>query len=345
MKTDLAVIGQGAVTPAGVGLSPLFGGIPVETMIPLVGRPDRQWPVYRVKLDDPAFAHWQKEPRLRRASPISYFLVEAASQALAGLDVSERAQTGVVIAFSTGCLAYSRRFFASIITQGQKSASPALFPETVFNSPVSHVAATLQLEGSAYALAGDETAWIAALKTARLWLELQRVKNVLVLGAEEFDSASLDAYQNAGWLGRQNKKSNFIPSEGAAAVLLRKAQPHDKKIISQLEDGFIFRCKTQAFAAGQCCLQCFDSSLSVYPSAQRHWLRDIERKLLQNRAVPPTTDNLPYLGEATTASAAWNTLRALASRDWQNPCLLFPVWGKTHQIGALKIENTQPTSN
>src|SRR5580658_9679814 len=165
MKTDFAVIGQGAVTPAGIGTAALFNGHPAQTMIPLVSRPERKWPVFKIDLTNAALVNWQKEARLRRASPVSSFLMEAAGQALANQDAAARAQTGLIVAFSTGCLAYSRRFFESIVTQGQKTASPALFPETVFNSPVSHIAAVFRLEGAAYALAGDETAWIAALKT------------------------------------------------------------------------------------------------------------------------------------------------------------------------------------
>ncbi|MCE0497094.1 MAG: hypothetical protein LV481_04020 [Methylacidiphilales bacterium] len=342
MKTDLAVIGQGAVTPAGIGITALLHGHPVETMISPVSRPDRQWPVFKVNLNDPAFARWQKEPRLRRASPLSYFLVEAAEQALVGLDAGELDQTGLVIAFSTGCLTYSCRFFGDIVTQGQKAASPALFPETVYNSPVSHVAATHRLEGSAYALAGDETAWIAALKTAWLWLEQERVKQVLVLGGEEFDSVSLDAYRSARWLARSKLKSGFIPSEGAAGLLVRRAGPGDSKIISRMEDGFIYRSKPEALAAGQRCLQQFDSRLPCHKSAQHHWLGNIERKLTQDRPPGSAVGEQAYLGEATTASAAWNTLRALASLDREHPRLLVPVWGGTHQIGALEIESPPP---
>jgi len=339
MKTDLAIIGSGAVTPAGIGLPALLHGTPVETMMPLVARPDRSWPVYRVNLKTPAFERWQKEPRLRRASPISFFLVEAAEQALAGLDAEQRTETGLVVAFSTGCLNYSRRFFEAIITQGQKAASPALFPETVFNSPISHVAATLKLEGAAYALAGDETAWIAALKTAWLWIEQGRVKNVLVLGAEEFDSSALDAYQNAGWL--KNSENKFIPGEGAAGLLLRKAGPNDKRLISQMEDGFIYRTNAQVRAAGERCLQHFESNLPCYESARSNWLGKVERALAQTCGLNRATGDHPYLGEAATASAAWNTIRALELLGPDRSRLLVPVWGTTHQIGALEVRNLQ----
>ena len=69
------------------------------------------WPVLRVDLKDPAYARWQREPRLRRASSITFFLVEAAEQMLAGVSAADRAETGLIVAFSAGCITYSRRFF------------------------------------------------------------------------------------------------------------------------------------------------------------------------------------------------------------------------------------------
>jgi 3-oxoacyl-(acyl-carrier-protein) synthase len=204
-----------------------------------LGQPDQPWPVLRVDLKDPAFARWQREPRLRRASSITFFLVEAAEQALAGLSPADRAETGLIVAFSAGCLAYSRRFFEGIVTQGQSAtASPALFPETVFNSPVSHVASVLGLNGAAYALVGDETAWVAALKTASVWLRRSASRQVLVLGAEEFDPIVLDAYRSARWLRRQNSAHGFLASEGAAGILVRRAGPEDARRITTARDGF-----------------------------------------------------------------------------------------------------------
>ena len=154
MKVDLAVIGQGAVCPAGVGIHALLHREPGPVPVASLRQPDQPWPVLRVDLKHPAFARWQREPRLRRASSMTFFLVEAAGQALAGISPADRAETGLIVAFSAGCLVYSRRFFEGIVKQGRKTASPALFPETVFNSPVSHVASVLGLNGAAYALVG-----------------------------------------------------------------------------------------------------------------------------------------------------------------------------------------------
>jgi 3-oxoacyl-(acyl-carrier-protein) synthase len=336
MKINLAVIGQGAVSPAGVGLDALFHREPVPVPVAAPGAPDQPWPVLRVDLKDPAFARWQREPRLRRASSMTFFLMEAVEQALAGVSAADRAETGLIVAFSAGCLSYSRRFFEGIVTQGQKMASPALFPETVFNSPVSHVASVLGLNGAAYALCGDETAWVAALQTASIWLQQERVRQVLVLGAEEFDPIVLDAYRSARWLRRQNSADGFLTSEGAAGILVRRAKPEEARTITTAHNGWIYRTKKETAVAAERLLGESDPALPCYRSAQHNWLGSLEKKATQNRTAVFLGDQ-PYLGEAFTASAAWHTLRALTCLNHHFPRLLLPIWGLNHQLGLLEL--------
>jgi 3-oxoacyl-(acyl-carrier-protein) synthase len=335
MNLDLAIAGQGAVTPAGIGLDALLTGKASPVQIAEAGRPDRTWPVLRVDLKDPAFARWQREPRLRRASPITYFLVEAAAQALGAATAGERAQTGLIVAFSAGCLAYSRRFYEQIVRQGQHAAGPALFPETVFNSPVSHVATVLGLNGAAYALVGDEGAWISALITASVWLREGRVRQVLVLGAEEFDTLTLDAYRSAGWLKHGDSTHGFVASEGAAGILVRAADcASSGPIIAHGTDGFVYRTKAEAASAAKELLTGADSTAPIFRTAQHNWLAPLEKKLTENRQLAP---EVPYLGEAFLASAAWRTLQAASLLSPEKPRLLMPVWGLNHQFGLIDL--------
>jgi hypothetical protein len=346
MKLDLAIFGQGAATPRGIGIDALREGKSVPVEIEASGRTGRTYPVLRVDLKAPAFARWQREPRLRRASPITFFLVEAAAQALGDATPEERAQTGLIVAYSAGCLAYSRRFYEQIVTQGQRAASPALFPETVFNSPVSHVSAVLGLNGAAYAMVGDESAWVSALITASVWLREGRVQQVLVLGAEEFDPLVLDAYRSAGWL----KQKGFVTSEGAAGVLVRAAAappraesviqseakdqfPHPLAI-TEARDGFIYRTKKEASEAAQALLATVNPLTPLLSTAQHNWLASIEEKLTKDH---PHAPNAPYLGEAFLASAAWRTLQAASLLGPTLPRLILPVWGLNHQFGLLEL--------
>jgi hypothetical protein len=336
MKLDLAVIGQGTVSPAGFGPKSLLGAQPAPILTAGLRRPDLTSPVFRVNLKAPELQRWQREPRLRRASPISFFLIEAAEQALTGFGPAERAGTGLIIAFSAGCIAYSRRFFEAIIQEGQNRASPALFPETVFNSPGSHVASALKLNGAAYALVGDESSWAAALQTAAIWLRRERVRHVLILGAEEFDPLVLDAYRSARWL-----RNGFTPSEGAAGILVRAAEPGDEGIIASVRDGFIYRNAKEARVAAQHLLQTFDPKFPLFPTAQRTWLAPLERKMICARPAL-SGHELPYLGEAFTASAAWNTLRALNCLSGDISALNLPLWGLNQQLAAIELIRHAP---
>jgi 3-oxoacyl-(acyl-carrier-protein) synthase len=336
MKLDLAVIGQGLVSPAGFEFESLHADHPAPVPTAGLRRPDLTWPVLRVDLKSPQLQRWQREPRLRRSSPITLFLIEAAEQALAGVSAADRAQTGLIIAFSAGCLAYSRRFFEAILKEGQNRASPALFPETVFNSPGSHVASALKLNGAVYALVGDEGAWAAALQTAAIWLRQKRVPQVLVLGAEEFDPLALDAYRSARWLRR-----GFIPSEGAAGLLIRPAKSGDGRVITTAHDGFIYRTPQEAATAAEKLFRTFDSNLPCYPTARETWLGTLERKMLHDRRSL-SNDHPPHLGEAFTASAAWNTLRSLSRLSGETPALTLPLWGLNHQLAALELRGDTP---
>jgi hypothetical protein len=336
MKLDLAVIGQGAVSPAGFGAQSLHGAEPTPVLTAGQRRPDLAWPVFRVNLKSPELERWQREPRLRRSSPITFFLIEAAEQAVSDVTPADRAQTGLIVAFSAGCLAYSRRFFEAIVKEGQNRASPALFPETVFNSPGSHVAAALKLNGAVYALVGDESAWAAALTTASIWLRQERVRQVLVLGAEEFDPLVLDACRNARWL-----RNGFTPSEGAAGVLVRPAKPGDERVIASARDGFIYRTPKEAAVAAEKLFQTLDCTLPCHPTADRTWLADVEKKMILHRPSPPDDIN-PYLGQAFTASAAWNTLRALSRLSGEIPALNLPLWGLNHQLAAIELTRHAP---
>ena len=337
MKTNLAIVGQGAVTPAGIGFESLVGREPVISKAASLRMPEKVWSVLRVNQKAPELLRWQFEPRLRRSSPLTFFLIEAAAQALAGLNEYERAQTGLIIAYSAGCLIYSRRFFEGILRDGPALASPALFPETVFNSPGSHVASVFKLNGAAYALVGDETAMIAALKTASTWLQRKRVERVLILGADEFDPLALDAYQCSRWLKHRGSSPGFLPSEGAGALLVRPAVGGDEKIITEMDDGFIYRNAGEAATAASRVRVKIEVSLPTFPTAGGTWLADLEKKF--NGHQPTVRSPGPHLGEAFTASATWNILRATSMLSCKNPALALPLWGLNHQLGWLKLEH------
>ena len=300
--------------------------------------PDRKpFPVLRVDPKLPALDRWAREPRLRRASPVATFLVAAAAQALEGWQRAADSRLGIVGAFFCGCPAYSRRFFEPTIRLGQKVASPALFPETVYNSPLSHAASILGIGGAAYAIVGDDTAWVEAIRVGATWLALDEVDAVVVVAAEELDIISVEAYAAAGWL---RSGLPFCPSEGAAAVLLRRpGSGGEVDRIDAISLGQTYRNPAGARVAARDTMTKFFPDLPVFPTAGHSWLERIARDATGPRLAVAEAS---YLGEAFVATAGWNTLRALgpgmhpsAGNEW-----VVPIWGQNHQISALKVSRT-----
>jgi hypothetical protein len=226
---NVCIQGLGWVTPLGRDLSAVWqavrnGTVPQPSLLenPFNGR---TFPVRRI---DPAtLTDVARLPRLRRSSVISHFAVAAAQDALrdAGCDpLTER--LAVVFAATNGGVIYTRRFFEEVSKSGTQAGSPLLFPETVYNAPASHIAATAGVTGTVTTIVNDATAGIDALAAACDLLESGTFDRCLLVAAEESDWAICEAY--AAWkLDAVASPSGLPPSglgavfaEGAAALLL-----------------------------------------------------------------------------------------------------------------------------
>jgi 3-oxoacyl-[acyl-carrier-protein] synthase II len=273
----------------------------------------------------------QNEARARRASPITLFMLAAAQQALGSNNDVRRERLGIVAAFNTGAVVSTRRFFEGIVKNGQRFASPNIFPETVFNSPTSHVAAVLGVAGPCYSLVGDDTAWVDAIRVAMTWLTTGLVDHALVIGAEELDAVAIDAYQRAGWLSPPSR-TGYVPSEGAGALLLRRAGTGNELRIRQIASGFTYRQRSAALSSARACLAQFPADARRCRTAPHNWFGRIEEQLHGGKPV-----TLPYRGDAFVASAAWNTIAAAEMAQREGHSILLPVWGLSGQCSALLL--------
>jgi len=215
------VSGYGAVSPAGWGVAPLrqalAGGIP----LPVKNLPRPGWSnPLRVRQVPPPVTRpdFLSHSRLRRASPITHHVVAAALEAIGGdasLVASGSLRLGVVLCVMSGCVNYSRRFYDEVL-RDPGTASPLVFPETVFNAPASHLASLLGTPSLNYTLVGDPGTFLGGLALAANWLAEDRVDACLVVGAEEVDWLTSDAFH---LFSRQ-----IILSDGAGALYLKKTR-------------------------------------------------------------------------------------------------------------------------
>ncbi len=216
---EISISGWGAVSPAGWSAVDLFAAVDSNKVLPTSKLDRPGWPdglaLRRVpSLTKPAA--WARHPRMRRTSPISRFATAAALEALGKTATAVKEgkhRLGIVFCAMAGCVNYSRRFYQEVL-EDPSTASPLIFPETVFNAPASHLAALLGTTAINYTLVGDDTAFIHGLATAAGWLLEDRVDGCLVIGADECDWLSADAMRLF------DRKE--VLAEGAGAVFLQR---------------------------------------------------------------------------------------------------------------------------
>jgi 3-oxoacyl-(acyl-carrier-protein) synthase len=152
-------------------------------------------------------------PRLRRSSFITHYAASAALEAVAGWLANQAGtyRLGLVVCLQSGCVRYSCRFFDETL-KNPATASPLLFPETVYAAPASHVAALLENVTRVDSLVGDPASFLQGVALGVRWLEEKRVDACLIIGAEESNWLVADALRHF--------EHSAVISAGAGALCL-----------------------------------------------------------------------------------------------------------------------------
>jgi hypothetical protein len=209
------VAGLGAVSPAGWTVAAmreaLDQGKPLPTQ-PLEQRRDKPL-LARSVPPPPARPEFLSHPRLRRASVITHYAASAALEAAAVFERSapENARLGLIVCLQSGCVQYSCRFYDETL-RNPATASPLLFPETVYAAPASHVAALMKNVTLVTSLVGDPSSFLQGMSLAAQWLAEDRIDACFLVGAEETNWITADA------LWHLDRAANI--SAGAGALCL-----------------------------------------------------------------------------------------------------------------------------
>jgi 3-oxoacyl-(acyl-carrier-protein) synthase len=355
----LHIAGMGWVTPLGSGVDEiwerLLKGDTAEAET-LSSPPGRDYSVFRVPAS--AISKAPAHPRLRRSSAISRFAAVAGLEALANAGVTltpEVAQrTALIFAVSNGGVIYTKRFYHDIVESGAQAASPLLFPETVFNAPASHLAAILGITGASYTLVGDGAVGILALKMAEDLMAGDTLDYCLVVGAEEADWLSCDAYHKWRLLRSappiepfQAPPRGMILSEGAGAVLLGHSGAVEIKKISR---GTNFGHQREAtIAVDQIFADlCSPSPGLVAASANGTFIDQAEQDAIKRHSPTAFVYAVKQaLGESVGASTLWQTIAAaktLISQKLPGPAKLatcesaiVSACGLNQQVAGLRL--------
>ena len=318
---SLAIAGMGWVTPLGSGIDPvwerLLQGDEAQAEKITEQFSNQCYSVFRVP--ESALISSPRHPRLRRASMISRFAAAAGLEALqaAGvkLDSQSAERMALVFAISNGGVIYTKRFYRDIVEGGAQSASPLLFPETVFNAPASHLAAILGITGATYTLVGDSAAGLLAIRMAEDLMTNEALDYCLVVGAEEVDWLLCDAYRRWRLLrlappvepfGRIDR--GMILSEGAGAILLRRDGPI---IIEGTHAGGNYRKRAEAEELMKRILRDLSRTKIdfVISSANGTFIDKAESRVLQ-QVIPDAFvyTAKPALGESVGAAGLWQVI-------------------------------------
>ena len=282
--SGIGLAGVGAVSPAGWGVPALRDALERGTPLPATPVARRggngTLPVHEVPRLLPA-PSWMTHPRLRRASAITQYAVSAVIEArtMAGEAPESSTRLGLILCLLSGCVQYTERFFAEVL-RDPPSASPLLFPETVFNAPASHVAAVLGQPPLTCTLLGDPAVFLQGLELAAQWLIEERVHECFVVGAEETNWLLADALAQFD--------PHLEPAGGAGAILLG-ASP-ERPLGVEL---------------------CQVTDLEVYTRQQP---RDVAAHRMRALLPPGAADEL--LCDSRLGCARLDAVEATAWRDW-----------------------------
>ena len=279
-----------------------------------------------------------RNPRLRRSSGISYFACAAglAALAAAGLEITgaTAARTALVFAITDGGVIYTRKFYEQIVKTGARSASPVLFPETVYNAPASHLAAQLGIDGASYTLVGDASVGMSALHFGAQLLASTDIDRCVVVGAEECDWILCEAYD-------QWRLARTPLAEGAAAIVLTR----DANLRIATDAGAAFFRQRDASTALSRVLARVVNGRPVdllVRCANNSFIDAAETRALAPYATgAKSLEPKRAFGEAPGASALLQVvIAALAIKKQFAKSALVPVIGFNHQAGAALLART-----
>jgi len=148
------------------------------------------------------------------------------------IDESNTDEVGVVLGTTLGSIYSISEFDKTALREGPRYVNPALFPNTVINSPASQISIRFVIKGFNTTISTGFTASLDALRYAYDFIQLNRAKAVLVGGVEElciqtylgfYKLKFLAASKNSGLelsCPFDRRRNGIIFGEGAAMVVI-----------------------------------------------------------------------------------------------------------------------------
>jgi 3-oxoacyl-[acyl-carrier-protein] synthase II len=160
----------------------------------------------------------------RRMDRLGVFAVVAAKQALddAGLEIKpeNRARVGVIFGTGVGPMESMEAFVRPLIDEGLSAASPAIFPNTVYNAAAGLVAIHTGAVGPASTVTTGHAAGAAAIAYSHDLLAEGAADAIVCVAADALTATVIEAYAALGILGAVNP--DFGLAEAGIALILER---------------------------------------------------------------------------------------------------------------------------
>ncbi|MDD5005575.1 MAG: beta-ketoacyl-[acyl-carrier-protein] synthase family protein [Candidatus Omnitrophica bacterium] len=165
------------------------------------------------------------------------------------IDESNTNEVGVVLGTTLGSVWSISEFDKTSLREGPRGVNPALFPNTVINSPASQISIRFVIKGFNTTIATGFTASLDALRYACDFIQLNRAKAVVVGGVEELCIQTYLGFYKLKFLAGSKdsdlelscpfdkRRNGIIFGEGASMVViedLESAQARGAKIYAEI---------------------------------------------------------------------------------------------------------------
>ncbi|GBD98411.1 3-oxoacyl-[acyl-carrier-protein] synthase 2 [bacterium BMS3Abin07] len=144
-------------------------------------------------------------------------------------DISKR--TGVIAGAGLGSVESTDLFYEGLVRRGPHETNPMIFPETVQNIAAAHISIELGIKGPNTTFSQGDIAGESAVFYATGLLRKKTADAVIVCGVDELTAPLLLGLSSLKLLSVtdtlapfDNKRDGIIPAEGAASVVIERAE-------------------------------------------------------------------------------------------------------------------------
>lgn len=187
---------------------------------------------------------------LKFLQPGTQYLIGASIKALqdAGLSPEELEpeDLGVVVGSNFAGMKMSWEYDYTARTEGPKYVSPMQAPNTLVNSPASHLALKIKSRACNTTISSGQCAGLDAIGYAKRILQRNQAKYVLVGGTEEINPSLYWYYRNSKLLvdhlekpigyPYNEKSEGIVPGEGASVLIMERLSDAKKRNASILAE-------------------------------------------------------------------------------------------------------------